>query len=68
MFQQIGVNLDKNAISIIGTVSGPPGSPALQKNFFFAGNFKQWPMVKLCAVLKNALAKTPKIIPRNNEK
>ena len=41
MFQQIGVNLDKNAISIIGAVSGPPGSPALQKNFFFAGNFKQ---------------------------
>ena len=40
MSWQIGVNLDKNAISIVWAVSGPPGSPVLQKKIFFGGNFK----------------------------
>ena len=31
-------------------------------------SFKPWPIVKLCTVLKNVLAKAPKIIPRNKEK
>ena len=42
MSQQIGVNLDKNAIlTYFGLFSsGPLWEPALQKKLFFAGNFK----------------------------
>ena len=54
---------------LIWAFSGPLGSPALHKFLFFlTESFKLWPILKVCTVLKNFLAKTPKIIPRNNEK
>ena len=42
--------------------------PRPAKNFFFPGNLKPWPNVKLCTGLQNVLAKIPKIIPRNKKK
>ena len=38
------------------------------KFFFLTGSFKLWPILKVCTVLKNVLAKTPKIIRRKEEK
>ena len=51
--------------------SGLPGSPALQKKKkkkHLAENFKLWLIMKVCMVLRDVLAKTPKIIQRKEEK
>ena len=42
--------------------------PHTAKKISLAGNFKLSPIVEVCTVLKDVLAKTPKIIPRNNKK
>ena len=70
MSQQIGINLFKNAIlTYFGLFSsGPPWEPALQKKLFFAGNFKIWPIKKVCTVLRDVSTKTPKIIRRKGGK
>ena len=70
MSQQIGVNLDKTAIlGYFGLFLDPwKPRPAQKKIFFLTGSFKLWSILKVCTVLKNVLAKTPKIIPRNKKK
>ena len=48
---------------IIWVVSEPPPLGASSWKFFFlAENFKLWSIVKVCTVLRDVLAKTPKII------
>ena len=42
--------------------------PQPTKKISLAGNFKLWPIVEVCTVLRGVLAKTPKIILRNKEK
>ena len=53
---------------IIRAVSGPPGTFNPQKKNYLTGNFKLWPNVKICTVLRNVLAETPKINHRKEEK